>query len=326
MERYVSALAPALAARGTRVTVIGGAPEHMRPPLSAAGIDFVPAATMSQAMRALAAVQSADVVNTHMTEADVVAAVPGLARRARLVSTRHFAARRGSRPQLRPVFAWVGRRFSAQIAISHFVADAIEGASVVVHTGVADAVASMPGDRERTVLVAQRLEREKDTATAIRAWSRTTAAADGWRLIVAGDGAERGDLERLAQDLGVAGTVDFVGHLADVGDAMSRAGLLLAPTPREGLGLSVLEAMARGLPVVASASGGHLETAGEVAPERLFEPGNDIAAAAIIDALVADDEGRAEYGAALRARQRERFSVDAQVERTVGLYEEVLAR
>ncbi len=298
----------------------------MRPALSPAGVEFIPAASMSDAMRALKAVKSPDVINTHMTEADLVGAVSTVFRGGRLVSTRHFASRRGSKALLRPVFSWAGQRFSAQIAISHFVADAIEGDSVVVHTGVADAPAAATEERDRTVLVAQRLEREKDTATAIRAWSRTTAARNGWRLVVAGDGVERDELARLAHELGVGETTDFVGHLADVGGAMRRAGMLLAPTPREGLGLSVLEAMAHALPVVASASGGHLETAGEVAPSRLFEPRNADAAAEIVDSLAADDAGRAEYGAALRTRQRERFSIDAQVERTIALYEEVVSR
>ena len=77
-------------------------------------------------------------------------------------------------------------------------------------------------------------------------------AANGWRLDVAGDGAQRDDLETLAQQLGVAEQVSFLGFRADIPARMQSASLMLAPTPNEGLGLAVLEAMAAGLPVIAA--------------------------------------------------------------------------
>lgn len=324
VERYISRIGPALAQRGAQVTVVGGDVRAMTRALDGSPVDFVPAADIGQARRALAKVTRPDIVNTHMSEADLVGALASRRSGARLVSTRHFAARRGSRAAVKPLSGWVGRRIDAQIAISRFVADAIEGTSAVVHTGVDDAEGAPPDSRQQAVLVAQRLEPEKDTGTAIRAWAATSARTTGWRLIVAGDGSERHELESLARGLGVADTVDFVGHREDVHDLMARAAVLLAPTPREGLGLSVLEAMARATPIIASASGGHLETAGAVDPSRLFEPRDVTGAARRMDDLIADAGARVALGEALQRHQRSEFSLPAQVEGTRAVYEAVM--
>jgi len=324
VERYISRIAPALRARGADVTVIGGDTRAMTRTLGAAPVDFVPAASVAQARRALARVRRPDIVNTHMSEADLVGALRSMTSHARVVSTRHFAARRGSRAAMKPLSGWIGRRVDAQIAISRFVAESIEGESVVVHTGVDDAAGVPPRLRERTVLVAQRLEPEKDTATAIRAWAAASARTGGWRMVVAGDGSQRHELEALAREYGIEDTVDFVGHRDDVHELMAVASVLFAPTPREGLGLSVLEAMARATPVVASASGGHLETAGAVDASRMFTPRDAGTAARVLDRLIEDEEGRRALGAALQRHQRTEFSLSAQVDGTQAVYEAVL--
>ncbi|GAA3664703.1 glycosyltransferase family 4 protein [Microbacterium marinilacus] len=319
VERYVLGAALQQAARGHRVTVIGGDPGVFPAALAARGIGWLPGAGVAEAGRALRRIPHMDVVNSHMTDADVVAAVAAR-RGAALVSTRHFAAPRGSSRSRRAVARAASRRLSAQIAISHYVAAHVEGDSEVIHTGVEEAEPAR-GPRGRTVLVAQRLEPEKHTADVLHGWRRATARAAGWRLQIAGDGSERGSLERLARELGVAGTVDFLGFVRDVSALYDRSSLLVAPTAREGLGLSVIEAMAHALPVLASDAGGHRETVGGAQGAELFRPGDADALAARLDALVADDARRAAYGEALRARQRAAFSVGRQTEHTLELYE-----
>src|SRR4029077_16599293 len=124
------------------------------------------------------------------------------------------------------------------------------------------------------------------------------------RLQIAGEGALRGSLEHLATTLGVGGAVDFLGRREDVGSLMTTAAVLLAPRPDEGYGLTVLEAMAAGLPVVAAASGGHLETVGVVPDAPLFQPHDSGDAGRLLARLARDPARRDTYGKSLQSVQR----------------------
>lgn len=321
VERYVLNSATLLAAAGERVTVIGGHPEAFPTALDAVGATWLPASGLRDAWSALRSVGDVDIVNTHMTDADTVGAIAS-PRRAALVSTRHFAAPRGRDLVRRVAMRGVARRVDAQIAISHFVAENVEGHSEVIHTGVADADTAHDG-RNRVVLVAQRLEAEKHTDEAIRAWAASGIADDGWRLRIAGEGAQRESLEMLARESGVADSVDFLGFVSDMPGQYRAASILLAPTPREGLGLTVVEGMAHGLAVIASDAGGHRETVGAVAEAAVYPPGADAAAAALLRELAADPEARVTYGEALRSHQRRAFSLAQQTDRTLDLYRRV---
>ena len=208
--------------------------------------------------------------------------------------------------------------------MSEYAARYVEGASTVVHAGVRDRPFVDPGSRQPVVLLAQRLEPEKRSDVAIAAFGASRLAERGWRLVVAGGGSLRGALEWQAARLGISGGVTFLGHAADVGRIMSSAGILIAPRPDEAYGLSVVEAMAAGLPVVAAASGGHLETVGTVSSAALFPPGDAVAAGALLAELADDTDGRASYGDALRDVQRSTFTLEAQERATDAVYRSLL--
>ena len=118
--------------------------------------------------------------------------------------------------------------------------------------------------------MAQRLQPEKRTDVGVRAFAASGLAAEGWTLDVAGIGPEREALESLAAELGVATSVRFSGYRTDLPDLLARAGLLLAPCPVEGLGLTLLEAMASGLPPVAADAAGHVELLAGLDPRCRF--------------------------------------------------------
>lgn len=326
VERYVLNLGRGLARRGLDVVVIGGAESAMKADLRSYG-RWLPGDSPRQAWASLRSIGPVDIVNTHMSEADLIGCVHRLTSRgSALVSTRHFAAARGSGPLARALMRPLGRAFSAQIAISEFVRAAIDGDSSVVHSGVTPLDVVDDTGRGRYVLVAQRLETEKDTSTALRAWALAAARQHGWTLQIAGSGSQLPALQAEAHSLGVEGTVEFLGFRADVDALVAKAALVLAPTPREGLGILVLEAMAAGTPVTAAGGGGHLETIGRAAPDLLFAPGDPAGAARIIDALVDDPARRRESGTALRRAQRERFTIEQQVSGTMAVYDRVLGR
>jgi glycosyltransferase involved in cell wall biosynthesis len=323
VERYVLQSALALQEAGCRVTVVGGGRDTMRSELARAGIDWHPGGTMRAAYRSLRLTRDADVFVTHMTMADVAGAAAAATRGIPVVSTRHFAAPRGGNPLNRALASRAGTRMSAQIAISKFVAEHIDGDSVVIHTGVPDVPEVDVAEREPFVLVLQRLEPEKHTDLAIRAWA-SAGPVEGWRMVVAGDGSEKARLVQLAAELGVADSVDFVGFQSDVSGWLRRASLLVAPTPREGLGLTVLEAMSYGLPVVASAGGGHLETVGSVTDAVLFPVDDAVAAGRLVAGLIGDPDRRIDYGRALRACQRQAFRVAEQTAGTHAVLDSVV--
>jgi glycosyltransferase involved in cell wall biosynthesis len=170
----------------------------------------------------------------------------------------------------------------------------------------------------------QRLDPEKAPDVAIRAWAASGLADVGWTLQVAGRGALEPGLRALAAQLDVAGSVSFLGHVVDTDYLLSTAGIFLAPAPLEPFGLSVVEAMAHGLPVVAAAGGGHLETVADDA--GLFPPGDIDAAARRLAQLGADDEQRRLLGARLQERQRRLFGLALHVDRLEDCYSGVLQR
>lgn len=321
VERYVTTLARTQDARGLRVQVLGGGGARMPAELAGSGVRWAPAATP---LRAAAALRRLDtrLVHAHMTAAELAAAV---AARAPVVATRHFAATRGSSGLGRAVGRFVSPRLAAQIAISAFVADRVEGPSTVVHPGVP----SVPRDpaappRRPVVLMAQRLEAEKRTDVGLRVWAASGLAASGWELLVAGTGALRPGLEALAVDLGVAGSVRFLGARSDMDVLLASASVFLAPRGDEPYGLSVVEAMAHGTPVVAGRGGGHSETVGAL-DGAVLVPEEDVAAAgAALARLARDPERRTAYGEELRALQQRRFGLDVHADGIAAVYASVL--
>ncbi len=324
VEAHICGLAATQAASGHQVWVIGGDPAAMRTRLGGHGVTHLTAHRVFDVARGLTSLRDvdADIVHAHMTAAEIPAALVPVAR-AR-VTTRHFAAPRGSSPTARYVAAQCARRFAAQIAVSAYVASHIESSSVVIHSGVDNRPLVPPADRVRALLLVQRLEAEKHSADALSAFARSGLDRQGWRLWIAGNGSRRDALRSLAHELQVEDRVDFLGHRSDARTLMDEASLMIAPTAVEAFGLAVVEAMSCGLPVIAAGSGAHLETVGSVQGSTLFSPGDVGEAARQLRALADDPGRRAAYGASLRDAQRARFTLEHQARQTDEVYRSVL--
>lgn len=324
VERHIAALAAVQAASGMRVGVVGGDPDRMLAALHGAPVSFHEGANVPGVVRALGRFRGAQILHVHMTAAETAGLLTlGLAQ-VPMIATRHFAARRGKSLPGRLVSVAIRRRLAAQIAISDYVAGRIDGSSTVIHPGVPEAHL-VPAERRRpAALIAQRLEPEKGTDLALQAFAASGLASKGWVLQVAGDGSQRFKLEALASELGIASQTVFLGMRDDVDRLLAEAAVLLAPCEIEGLGLTVLEAMACGLPVVAAAAGGHLETVGAVRGAALYPPGNVREAGAQLAELAKDADRRADYGASLHELQRSRFTMGSQVAATEAIYRSVL--
>ena len=274
VERYVCQLANGLSARGHQIDVIGGQPDRMRSELDQA-VAHRPADSLASGTRELVRTRHADVVHVHMTDAEACAFLAHPVDRAPIVASRHFAAERGSTAPRRALARITSRTIMADVAISEHVARTVHGTTTLIPTGVAGRPQA-PLDAPVVVML-QRLEPEKVPDTGIRAWAASGLGDRGWRLVVAGSGSLRHDLELLADELGCSASVDFAGQVVDTDALLAGSSILLAPPPSEPFGLSVVEAMSHGLAVVAADGGAHVETVGDAG--LLYPPGDTDAAA-----------------------------------------------
>ena len=153
------------------------------------------------------------------------------------------------------------------------------------------------------------LRQEKNLARLLRAFALVHASRPCC-LVIAGDGPERGALEALASELGIAEAVGFVGHVVDTPGLYAGLDIFALSSDTEQMPLSVLEAMAAELPVAATDVG---DVRSMLAPENAAQvvPASDTALAAALDTLLADAALGASIGAANRRRAEAVFDQEA---------------
>ncbi|MGH9966922.1 MAG: glycosyltransferase [Pyrinomonadaceae bacterium] len=117
-----------------------------------------------------------------------------------------------------------------------------------------------------------------------------------FELLIAGDGPEKTKLQRLADGLGLTSSVTFLGGVDDVPELFSRAHILVHPSRSEGISNTILEGMAEGLPVVASAVGGIPELLTHGQTGLLVDPDRPDALAAALRRLIESSSLREELG------------------------------
>lgn len=148
------------------------------------------------------------------------------------------------------------------------------------------------------------------------------AAVPGVRALVVGDGPERPRVERRLADPALAGRVELTGWLADPAPAYARGHLLALTSAAENLPLSVLQAMACGRPIVATAVGGVPEAVRD-GVEGLLAPADDPAAFAAALRTMAEDDGlRERAGKAARNRVETAYSLAGCVDGLEQVYAE----
>ena len=170
--------------------------------------------------------------------------------------------------------------------------------------------------------VVARLEAEKGHRTLIDAWPLVLAAHPEAWLLVVGEGSERDSLEAQAASLGVSGRVVFTGRREDVPAVTAALDISVLPSYREAQGLSVLEAMALGRPVVASEVGGIPEMI-EDGISGLLVPPNDAGALAEAVIRLLSDHPYADM-IARRGHDlvHDRFCIELMVNAIENLYDE----
>jgi glycosyltransferase involved in cell wall biosynthesis len=142
-----------------------------------------------------------------------------------------------------------------------------------------------------------------------------------WRLLAIGrDDGIGADLKAQAQSLGIADNIMWLGERGDVDELLSSSDLFILPSHQEGFSNALLEAMATGLPVVATAVGGNSDAVVDGETGSLVPVHDPQALAAAILRLAQEPGLRASFGEAGRRRVEQRFSLEACVDRYERLY------
>ena len=201
---------------------------------------------------------------------------------------------------------------------------------VVIHNGVEPPARRRPPGSLRATL---RIPPEAPVVGAVARLARqkrldrllgAVARLPGVHCVLAGDGEERGALEKLAAELGIAGRVHLLGHRDDTGDVLDALDVFAVSSDREGLSNAMLEALACGVPVVSTPVSGADDAlepfADGSAPGEIVGFSEEEIAAGL-DRLLQDPARRGAMAEAARRRAAERFGMDAMLER----WETVLA-
>ena len=223
-------------------------------------------------------------------------------------------------------FAVSGQLRSDLMRELHVPADRFE----VLYNGVdvrrfqREAAHRSPPDAARALMIGSvgRLAAVKNYALLLRAMARLPPAPP-CKLLLIGDGPERPALTQLAAQLGLADRVEFSGHRDDVAQLLPDLDIFVLTSLSEGMSNTVLEAMAAGLPVLASDVGGNRELIESERTGVLFQSGDEGALAAQLARLLGSAELRARLGNAAALRARSEFSMEAMLARYASLYRRV---
>ena len=188
--------------------------------------------------------------------------------------------------------------------------------------GLADPDLELPCGMTCVVTVAP-LRAEKRIDRLIRAFAsavKDRAAV----LVIVGDGPVRSDLEQLSEKLGIADRVLFAGYRQQPASILARSDIYALSSDTEQLPASVLEAMALGLPVVATAVGDVPKMIAEANRDFAVDRDDEAALSAALARLIDDRLLRRALGDANRERQDQEYDVSTMVERYAKLYEGVM--
>lgn len=172
----------------------------------------------------------------------------------------------------------------------------------------------------RTLITVANLRPEKSHETLIAAAAMLVRDFPALRVRFVGSGPRRAELEALTAAQGLSAHVEFLGHRDDVPALLAEADLFVLPSRSEAFPNGVIEAMAAGLPVVASAVGGLLDLIDDGRTGRLVPPGRPDALAAAVRSLLEHPAQADAMGAAARAAVLQQYSFDRMVASFEQLY------
>lgn len=176
------------------------------------------------------------------------------------------------------------------------------------------------GDQAYVVGTVSRLDPVKQLETLVGAFATLRPSQPGSSLVIVGDGEERQRLDRIVHESGLDDVVHFTGSVPDARRLLPGFDLYVNCSTQEGISVSIAEAMAAALPVVATRVGGTPELVEEGVTGLLVEPGRPEALAAAMARLASEPGLSRDMGEKGRARVEERFSLEQMTQAYVHSY------
>jgi glycosyltransferase involved in cell wall biosynthesis len=175
-------------------------------------------------------------------------------------------------------------------------------------------------DDALTVVCSARLSYQKGQDVLLQAWRIVQERLSTARLILAGEGPQRPEFEHLTANLGMADTVAFAGLVSDMRGLLASAHAFALPSRSEGMSNALLEAMAAGLPCVATRVSGSEDAIVEGQSGLLVPPEDPEALARALIAILTDHERARALGREARARILQRFDQRRVLDELIQLY------
>ncbi len=242
----------------------------------------------------------------------------------------------------RVLHRWLARRVTKTVAVSERLRDELirfEGfppeRTAALVNGVPDPHGLVPGERVAAraqlgwpdapvMLAVGSLTPVKNHEALLQAAVAVRRRVPDARVVFAGDGPRRDELGALADSLGLADAVTFLGVRDDVPLLLAGADVFVLPSHREGLPLSLVEAHAMSRASVAFDVGGNPEVLAQGETGLLAPPGDIVGLADVLTSILSDADLRERFETAARARYLELFTHDRMVDAYHGLYRELL--
>jgi sugar transferase (PEP-CTERM/EpsH1 system associated) len=278
-----------------------------------------------------------DIIHTHNEKAQLYGGIAGLLTRVPVVHTKHGKNDTNWRSMLRNNIS--ARLCRKVVAVSRDAAqecirdEKIPSSKVLTFLNGVDVERFSPGnnreeskrrlglDEDTLVIgIVARLALVKDHATLFEACRILFESGEEFRLLVVGDGSLRSQLERLTHSLGISKQVIFAGMRDDIPNVMRGMDIFVLSSLSEGISLTLLEAMACCLPVVATAVGGNPEVVIGGETGLLVPPQQPDLLAENLSILIADLQLRQQMGKAGRQRVVNHFSISETAEEYRQLY------
>jgi glycosyltransferase involved in cell wall biosynthesis len=285
-----------------------------------------------------------DIVHTHIQVLRYALPSMLLLKRASLLHTVHNMAEREIEPRARWIHRYAFNHGVVPVAVAEQVAFSLRGLygiqqCRVISNGIPTDLYACPqtprrewrvregfGDDDVLFVCVARFAPQKNHLLLLKAFARGPASDPKAHLVLVGEGVLRERLEEQAKNLGVASQIHFLGVRTDIPDVLGAMDVFVLSSDWEGNPLSVMEAMASGLPILSTAVGGVPDLFESGKQGLIVQPGDVRGFSDAMASLLRNREARQSLGMAAARRAREAFDVSTMVRAYEELYDNLVHR